>query len=369
MNNQPANTDELAEKIAAGIRADEKFERFFKDYSPSSVNSFIKIYAVKKAMWTIYGPLFKTELEKMETQWENEAMERLQEIQQVKLFLFQCRFRANAIERPVEGLRTIFDFLYWKENILNARFLDPVTENDIQLYTEYLMGPDVNHQPLGFIEDWQDFEPIRLAYNNEDETDRTVPEWYSFYFSRTGHGIELTLPDERKEKDIFYFLEGNNERVRLLQEERKKAIAENPALAPETGEYFMGHEEHHMNRFMNVFEDKDNRDMYEVYKAWCDYNEKEELLRSDLDMLMYAKEDIPVDESPNWIEAIQLTAARYRSIKIAESLPAAYGQYKMNLDLGITFPEKEGSTKQSEFYNNLVLLGRKLHGEPENFDY
>jgi len=103
--------------------------------------------------------------------------------------------------------------------------------------------------------------------------------------------------------------------------------------------------------------------------AWTQFTEKEEMLRDDLDILMYADENIPIEENENWLEAIQIAAARFRSKKIEENLPAAFEQYKMKLAIGITFPEKEDSRSQTDFYNNMVLLGRKLMGEPEDFDY
>src|SRR5665647_3271979 len=94
---------------------------------------------------------------------------------------------------------------------------------------------------------------------------------------------------------------------------------------------------------MNLFEDKPNREMHEVYLAWTQFTEKEERLRDDLDILMYADENIPIEENENWQEALLIAAARYSSKKIEESLSAAFELYKMKLALGITFPEKEGS--------------------------
>ena len=363
--------DELTAQFAAEIKANKNFENYFRGFSPSSVNSFVELYALQKAMWTIYGPTFKDILEKLETQWVNEAMERLAEIQQVKLFLFQCRYRAGAVEEPYERVRTIFDFIYWRHNILNATFLEPVCEQDIELYTEYMLSNDGHSNPFDFLEDWQDFDAIREAYNTpeDEEAGRNVPEWYEYYFNHTGTGIELTLPDLKKEKDTYYFLKGNDERTRLLIEEEQKAIAENLAPPPEEGVLFNGYEEDVRESFMKVFEDKENRGMHEEYKKWQDYTEREDMLQEDLEMLFYANENIEIEANENWAYAVQLAAARYRTKKIAESLPAAFEQYKLNLMLGIRYPEQEDSVTQSAFYNDLVLLGRKLSGEPEDFDY
>ena len=100
--------------------------------------------------------------------------------------------------------------------------------------------------------------------------------------------------------------------------------------------------------------------MYKVYEAWGAFIEKEDMLREDLDVLLYAEENIPVEENEDWKEAVHIAAARYRTQKIADNLPAAYEQYKMNLTLGISFPENESAKKQADFYNDLVRVGRKL---------
>jgi hypothetical protein len=370
MEYKESNREELIEKFISEIKSHNQFTTFFKGYLPSSVDSFVKLYAQKKAGWTISGKGFRNEMERMEMMWENEAMHRLEEIQQVKLFLYQCNYRAGAIDEPSADVRTIFDFMYWKDNVLNASFLEPVTPDDIELYRNYLMSDEVNHQPFGFIESWQDFEPIRLAYTSPEETDRNVPDWYQYYFERTGHGIELSLPDIKKEKDVAYFQRGNNERIRLLQEASQKEQEANPQLAAESkGVYFSELDGDNHARFMSLFENKENRELQKVWDAWTSFIEREDELRDDLDILLYATEEVPVPSDKSWIDATRIAASCYRSVKIGESLPAAYEQYKMNLDLGITFPEKENSRATAAFYNDLVLLGRKLNGEPENFDY
>jgi hypothetical protein len=369
MTDPDKTKEELKVQFINEIKNHKHFKEFFKDYKPSTVESFIKLYALKKAMWTIYGAAFKKDMEDMETRWVNMAMERMAEIQQAKLFLFQCRYRTGLVEERVEGVRTIFDFIYWKDNVLNASFLEPVTEQDIAFYCQYMRSDDNNHEPLGFLEGWQDFESIREAYNGSEDADRDVPAWYEFYFNHTGHGVELMLPDIKKEKDTFYFLKGNQERIRLAQEAKKIAIAENKEPPPEEGKYFDEYAPEGLSLFMDVFEDRKNKEMHKIYEDWGAFNEKEDMLRDDLDVLLHAGENVPVEENEDWLQAIRIAAARYRTQKIAYYLPAAYEQYKMNLTLGISFPEHEASRKESDFYNDLVLLGRKLMGEKEDFEY
>jgi hypothetical protein len=394
MTEQDKTREELRAQFIIEIKNNGHFKEFFKSYRPSSVERFIKGYALKKAMWTIHGPFFKKEMERMETQWVNLAMERIAEIQQVKLFLFQCRYRAGEIQERVEGVRTIFDFLYWKNNVLNASFLEPVTEDDISMYCRYMNEYDGNHNALDLFEDWQDFKQIRAGYNSTKDTDEEdmdeddmdeddideddkdeafikiyVPAWYLYYFTYTGHGMELSLPDTKGEKDLFYFRKGNEERVRQAKEAEIAAIAKMEAKPKEEGEMYDEYGPEGISLFMSVFEDKHNRDMQKIYEAWGTFNETEDRLRDDLDVLQHAKEKVPIEAHEDWEYAIQLAAARYRTKKIQEMLPAAYEQYKMNLSLGISFPEHEQGSKDADFYNDMLLLGRKMMGEPEDFEY
>ncbi len=90
------------------------------------------------------------------------------------------------------------------------------------------------------------------------------------------------------------------------------------------------------------------------------------MMREDVNILMYAEENVPIEENESSMDAIRIAASRYRSIKISGSLPAAYKQYRMNLALGITFPEKEGSRRNADSIMTLYcpagscLVSRKI---------
>jgi hypothetical protein len=222
-------------------------------------------------------------------------------------------------------------------------------------------------------EDDMDEDDIDEEETDEDGIDigelffkEYVPAWYLYYFTYTGHGIELSLPDIKGKKDTFYFLKGNEERIRQAKEEE---MAKMEAGQKEEDEMFNEYTPGNLTMFMSVFEDKENRDMQKIYEAWGAFNEREDSLRDDLDVLLHAKEKVPIEAHEDWKYAIQLAAARYPTKKIQEILPAAYEQYKMNLSPGISFPEHEQGRSECDFYNNMLLLGRKIMGEPEDFDY
>ena len=63
MTDQHKTTAELMAQFVNEIKNHPHFKEFFKDYKPSTVESFINRYALKKAMWTLYGPGVKKEME------------------------------------------------------------------------------------------------------------------------------------------------------------------------------------------------------------------------------------------------------------------------------------------------------------------
>ena len=83
-------------------------------------------------------------------------------IQQKKLFDKQCQWRAETFTHP--AIETTSDFNYWEKNILNCPFIDPITEEDVALYIEFLqeyLGED-----LTFLGRWQDYN----SYNSSVAT-------------------------------------------------------------------------------------------------------------------------------------------------------------------------------------------------------
>ena len=80
--------------------------------------------------------------------------ERLKEILQKKLFDMQCLWRAEKIIIPEINVSS--DFRYWEANIFNCPFIEPVTENEIEIILKHLTKE----------------EPYRL-----DHDIRLAPEW------------------------------------------------------------------------------------------------------------------------------------------------------------------------------------------------
>src|SRR5438045_2809039 len=109
-------------------------------------------------------------------------------------------------------------------HILNCPFLDPVSEEDVAIYMQYLQSNNFCNNPFMYRQ-WQDYEQLKEAYTT-DNSDFAVPDWYEFHNGRTGHGTYMLLPDIRGEKEEHYMKIWREQRPSRLE---AKQGAEAPA--------------------------------------------------------------------------------------------------------------------------------------------
>jgi hypothetical protein len=81
-----------------------------------------------------------------------------------------------------------------------------------------------------------------------------------------------------------------------------------------------------------------------------------------------AEEPVPIQAHSDWKTAIKNAARTYERKKVAEALPQAWEQYRMNIDLGIGFPVTDPKTENwiVNMFKETILRGRVLNGEPED---
>ena len=186
------------------IKAELKNNAWLKDYLlqtyPNARERFLDEYAGEKIRWLEYGEQQKEKLEDEDLQFYHTAFNKLEEIQQKKLFDVQCQWRAEKLVIP--EIKISFDFGYWEKNILNCPFIEPITENEIDLYNQYMLSNNYENHIDWFLS-WQNYEQIKLAYVSENEN-ANFPEWYDFHNGRTGSSVFMLLPDIRGEKEEFY---------------------------------------------------------------------------------------------------------------------------------------------------------------------
>lgn len=351
------------------LRTNPRYKPHFEKYIPSSVENFIDSYTTRKMFWLRYGPRQKETIENRATEYKDKAYELMWEIQQKKLFNLQCEWRAEKIQLP--GVEICNDFMYWEHHIKRCPFMPPITEDEIELYRQYLLSTD--YRKLGWLEQWQDYDEMKSEYEGDDDT-ISMPEWYMFYDMRKGTGILLTYPDVRGMKEKIYE-DAARAKYREKFEREKK---EHPEKYPEPDKrpylkYYPYMES--LDAFVREFEDKKT---YELFVAYETESKNEEVdMELDAHSLVFDLEDItekvPVTANADWRQALHDALHTYRQQKIAEALPAAHEEYLMRMNIGISHPGGEETEETyvqiRENYKKLIIEGRILLGEPGDLNF
>ncbi|MFA6978966.1 MAG: hypothetical protein WC209_06535 [Ignavibacteriaceae bacterium] len=365
------NEAELEKEIENDLRTNPKYTSFFNQYSKSSVDLFINDYKKKKVRWLTYGERYMRDEQHRILRYNSIAEQKLWEIQQVKLFNTQCLWRSEQIKIP--QIEIAMDFVYWEKAIENCPFLSPISEEEYNLYREYMLTDEADTDPDPYrwsIHSWQNYGEIHDSFIDEDDDDSTldVPEWYLFYFNRTGYNPCSILEDIRGQKEDFY---------RTLYFNRPEVIEQRNKPQPEYDKrpYFHYYTDEAQLNFIEQFEERKVIEYAKALKYYLDLDNDDEL-EAALDTLKKADERIEII-SPNddWRTAVIRTANQYVKRKIYAALEHTYKSYLRRLNLGIAF-EFHNSTDAIEskkelaaFYKKTILEGRKLNNEPEDFNF
>ena len=361
--------NEIEKEIENDLRTNPRYKSLFEQYNKNSIDLFIDYYKKKKVGWLTYGEKYMQNEQERILRYNAIAEQKLWEIQQVKLFDTQCLWRAEQITIPEVQITP--DFEYWEKAIENCPFLSPISEEEFNLYRDYILTDeaDMDRDPYRWtIDSWQDYDEIHNSYVNDNDSTLNVPEWYLFYYNRRGSNPCSLLQDIRGQKEDFY---------RTLYFNRPEAIEERNKPRPDYDHRpsFSYYTDDNLFNFVNQFEERKVVEYARVMKYIRDLDDDDEL-EDAVDTLKNADEPVEID-APNddWRTAIIRTANLYIKRKIYTSLEHAYKSYLRRQKLGIAF-ETYQTARDIEFkkqmaahYKMTILEGRKLNNEPEDFNF
>ncbi len=372
----PLPPDATTEQIAADLRGNPRYQPFFAEQRPEWVEDFIKTYAHQKFMALHYGDFSERQSAGRLTQWEEEAYQRLWDIQQKKLFDLQCCWRAGQVA-AVPGVQSSYDFAALADDIENSAVLPPITEAELALYCEFLAQVDDYAAAVGIDDwddvDWQSYDDFR-AYevDDDEESGAPLPEWYEFHNARTGAGALLALPDVRGPREQHYrdAHHAHQQAVRAAKAAQSSPAPTDPrptsvpyderrAIWTRFARQF---EPGRFNRQLAAHLSEDERRAAEDGDS---VEEAIELLRS-LDDTPY-----PMRAHPDWREALRLTAGDARRDQVLAALPDVYEAYQLRQTARIQHPAEDGGHGRwfADLMNEQILNGRALLNEPRDFNF
>jgi len=361
---------DLENEIEHDLRTNPKYLSFFAQYSKSSIDIFIDFYKKKKADWLTYGQTYLEKEQYRVLKYSEIAEQKLWEIQQVKLFDAQCLWRAEQITIP--EIKTSYDFLYWERVIENCPFLSPISEDEFNLYREYILTEDSNLDADPFqqtIDGWQQYNIYKSSYqSDDDDSDLDSPEWYLFYNNMRPGNPCLQLPDIRGEKEKFYRkLYYNRPEAKVNKAQSQIEIDRRPYFYYDQGRNFLD--------FITRFEERKVIE-YAKIMNYADDLDNDDELEEALATLKNAEERVEIESSnDDWRSAVIKTANLYIKRKVYVALENVYSNYLRWLKLGIAFKTHQNENRIIEVkdmvdaVNNTIIKGRALNNEPEDFNF
>jgi hypothetical protein len=330
-------TDWTKADFAEDLRTHPRYQAFFEQYDENSVVEFIKNYAEDKHEWhtdknNIYGSA-----DCRRTQFLSSAERFLEFILQKKMFNLQCLWRAELIDLPF--IENTYDFKYFSNDILNCPFIEPITEEEIEVGIRFLMESEAEIDPD--YPDWQNYGnfkiwEIELEMGEEiDKSDgkapyygiaEEMPPFYTFYdtYMKTGH--LFNLPDIRWIKEKYYL---DAVRAENQRKHEKEKVTQDPKPPYKPSLYHF-----YKDEFMAACEDPVTQELYGFVQEAARLYRYDEF-SNDLEFLMELRnmgEEIALVPHTDWYQGVADTVRHVRNKKTADMLPYAHQTYLLEFE-------------------------------------
>ncbi len=343
----------------------EAINPFFEPYKDGAKKNFLDHYINVKYLFHKHGDTYQKINESRREQWINEAHKQLEAILQKKLFDMQCLWRAEQIS--IAAIKICYDFEMWEKDVFNCPFLDLITEEEVEMYRDFLVQDNLEVTDLEF-DRWQSYDEIKEGNRNVEES-YLIPEWYEYHNSRTGKGVLLLMGNLRGEKEDFYMnvVDDKERKVKPDQIEYKETLPFFNYMANDVIQFFV-----------TTFEDQSTQKNYFEYSKLYLGGDRDAMhyyeLLGELNLL---HDKVAVPSHYDFRQALEKGYHRHYLNKIAEHLPIAYEQYLFTKKMGLSIDsdynkidaEDNIMIKVRDFYIKKILKGREVNGEEPNFNF
>lgn len=373
-------TDWTKDDFAEDLRSHPRYQAYFEDYSAESVADFIQKYADDKYEWHSDKKRIYSSADYRRTQFLSDAERFLEYILQKKLFNLQCLWRADLIDLPL--VECTYDFKYFSNDILNCPFIEPITEEEIEVGIRFLLESDDEIDP--HYRCWQDYADFKI-WEIEEETGEEMdmrddsskyygsaeemPAFYTFYdtYMKTSH--LFNLPDIRWEKEKYYLDAVRAENQRKHEKEKADQSPKEPRK-PLLHHFYK-------DKFIAACEDPATQELYGfVQEAVRLYRYDD--FSDDLEFLIELRnmgEEIALVPHTDWYQGIEDTVRHVKNKKTADMLPYAHQTYLLEFEEGdwetvqaqrvarFQFDEENYANYHRKDWHETLARGKALRGE------
>lgn len=360
--------EDIQQSIEQRLESDDKLKAWFQQFNKHFWKSFINGYAFMKSLALQYPNSYTKDFRPKNKVFNEHARNALEHIQQKKLFNLQCQWRAGGLELPF--ILVSYDFQVFGRSIMECPFLPPVEMDEVELFIQFLKSPNSTDYLEFECMDWQDYH----TFKEEQETGEfgETPDWYEFYDAMRGTGYLMNLPDNKGPKEEYY-----RDVTREHDHPDRTPYVPDPEFekpSPNSAEFEID--------FAKQFEEPDTAQIIISHIKAVEHRDSLGNLDEHFRYLKLIPETFPFVHHHDWREALRLTAIQYQLDRIADALPRVWRQYirevgddrEAYINRRIAKADKDLLTKLDGYnlrhlYVDKILKGRKLLGEPEDFDF
>src|ERR1035437_1315981 len=327
------------------LMTEPEIQKYFDDFHPYYLESFIDHYAYAKENLLTQGPSYVRNNFNHEYQFMLLGTEALRAILLKKLLLKMCEWSAGLIE--LEEIETSDDFVLWQDNNFNCPFLEPVTTEELKIYKQYYNSSNYRYYDSIHID--STYWLVKRDYEKNDFSNSEEPEFSIIYDTIMGTTDRWLLPNIKIAKEDFYKSIYHKERMRKYYKDIEDGIIKAPGTDKRA-----------------KIDTNDNKLMEESIKKF----ESPQLLDYFRNKLKFM--DDSFIQGDNGLVEIMPDANQIR-MQTIEAFDIVLEDYLFRKQSGLSFEVNEEHLKNLKevdipLKKNQIIEGRKLLGEPDNLD-
>ena len=352
-------------EVCNTLDTDERLLNYFKDFDEQSVKEFKEFYAHQKVSWR-FAQYNQTEFKaKLDERFHDYCVSSLKNIQYIKLFHAMASWMNEEV--VFDGIQICWDWHQWHAKPLSCPHLPPIEKHEVQCYIDFLnqVGDDfaiddnyIHLSPDNFFETDEAKGADRWIGQDEE---LMYGSWFKYYDKCYGTEYYKLKPGLRVNKENKYIYRTHEE------EAKQNPIDPNAVHAPYL--HFYTEKEN----FIRLFEDSEFKHLYRAHAAQTEQNNFAEEIDMEIIHLCDAEEIIPIESNDDWRQGVKIACEKYHRETAILLMWDVYEEYLVFKPIkdGLKDWERDSDTYDElrEQVANRILTGRRLMGEPEDFNF
>ena len=358
MNKPAFDSKAFVRKMLSDDHAQAFFLKF--DVKPDRIKEFLTYYSKHKANVIEKGDDFTRHIHQMGEVHKEMAWKAYGAILCRKLFILQCRWRAEQV--IFEDIAISYDFWYWGRDPYRCPFIDEVTSEELELMKDFLLQPTFSRRDLEIYDNWQNYEDYVIEPDEDINLKMDYPSWFAYCDANGTDPDWRSFPDIRGQKEHAYMNAARDTK-------KTHKVAETPKKETKKSLHY-DDKELMAAELADLLGDTTTaqyiRDKYDARKGQ---------LYPDIDVaLMYFEafhtEEFPVQAHENWGESLVMAADQFFARRAAAVLEETHEEYIYRKANDLLEKEEHNYFRLiTDRYREIILKGRIKKGEPGDFNF